>query len=290
MAGLGMSLIRLADLARLDVRRGNLFDGTSHFKDVPLYFNAGQESVIHSDGSLLKRSWTEDTPFAEALRAAGLQWWCLADQHCLCQHVDIRTQKVYELTTVGGTPTRGDRLSAKRLELGAGRGGKNGLNEGYPTAFRLRVDLDEEADFRCDVRQLPSDWIGRFEHIRARHVLEHISWTQVDATLREWARVLAPGGEMEIICPNLAWLADRIKEGRLDEEVMGGLYGGQGSPYWSEYSYEHNMHLSGFTVTDLTRRLESLGLESIEATLTEDGGSIFQLRARKPTDLPPTDG
>jgi SAM-dependent methyltransferase len=43
---------------------------------------------------------------------------------------------------------------------------------------------------------------GTFEIIYASHVIEHIPWYQLEATLAEWARKLRPGGVLEIWTPD----------------------------------------------------------------------------------------
>ena len=44
-----------------------------------------------------------------------------------------------------------------------------------------------------------------FSLIYASHVLEHVPWYQVPAVVREWVRILAPGGWLEI------WVPDGLK-------------------------------------------------------------------------------
>jgi SAM-dependent methyltransferase len=37
-----------------------------------------------------------------------------------------------------------------------------------------------------------------FDIVHSSHAIEHIQWFEAEATLREWARILKPGGTMEI--------------------------------------------------------------------------------------------
>jgi SAM-dependent methyltransferase len=39
---------------------------------------------------------------------------------------------------------------------------------------------------------------GAFDLVYACHVLEHIEWHDVEATVAEWARILKPGGVLEV--------------------------------------------------------------------------------------------
>jgi predicted SAM-dependent methyltransferase len=51
--------------------------------------------------------------------------------------------------------------------------------------------------------------------LRANHVLEHQSWELVETTLREWARVLRPGGAVSIGVPDARLLANQWAKGEL---------------------------------------------------------------------------
>lgn len=51
------------------------------------------------------------------------------------------------------------------------------------------------------------------DEVRASHVLEHISHYQILNTLREWFRVLAPGGVMKIAVPDFKSIAKRYLAG-----------------------------------------------------------------------------
>jgi ubiquinone/menaquinone biosynthesis C-methylase UbiE len=49
--------------------------------------------------------------------------------------------------------------------------------------------------------------------LRANHVLEHQSFQLVGATLREWARVLAPGARVDIGVPDARYIVTQWVEG-----------------------------------------------------------------------------
>lgn len=52
-------------------------------------------------------------------------------------------------------------------------------------------------DVAGDARRLP--WPARtFALVYSSHCLEHIEWYEVEDTVAEWARVVAPGGALEI--------------------------------------------------------------------------------------------
>lgn len=90
-------------------------------------------------------------------------------------------------------------LTAIRLNLGCGAARRDGF---------VNVDLRPEvADVVADVRSL-SLWADEsVDEIHADDVLEHFPAAQTQAILREWRRVLVPGGTLTIRCPNLHALA-----------------------------------------------------------------------------------
>jgi SAM-dependent methyltransferase len=67
---------------------------------------------------------------------------------------------------------------------------------------------------------------GTVQCVRASHVLEHFPHGEVDKVLKEWARVLAPGGELKIAVPDFAVIAKSYLSGA-DEPHEGFLMGGQ---------------------------------------------------------------
>lgn len=65
---------------------------------------------------------------------------------------------------------------------------------------------------RGDVRKLPFK-DNYADYIIASEILEHIPLADVNKTLREWVRVLKPGGKMIITCPDFNAIAnDWVRE------------------------------------------------------------------------------
>jgi predicted SAM-dependent methyltransferase len=96
-----------------------------------------------------------------------------------------------------------------RLNLGCGD-----IREKLLPSPWLNLDLDGPAGtYRCDVRRLPTEWTGAFEEVRASHVLEHIFLDRLESTLAEWIRVLAPGGVLRVIVPDLKLIVDCLTAG-----------------------------------------------------------------------------
>ncbi len=78
----------------------------------------------------------------------------------------------------------------------------------------LNVDIDgKAADFICDIMVLQKEWSGKFEEVRASHVLEHIFLDDVPKVLSEWIRVLKPNGVLRIIVPDLDIVIESLNSG-----------------------------------------------------------------------------
>ncbi len=98
---------------------------------------------------------------------------------------------------------------------------------------------------------------GTFGAVYASHVLEHFDYTgALDAALREWHRVLAPGGELYVSVPDLQILALLFlqkAELTLSErfDVMKMIFGGHVDRY--------DIHLVGFDADILTTFLKRAG-------------------------------
>jgi SAM-dependent methyltransferase len=95
-----------------------------------------------------------------------------------------------------------------RLEIGAGE-------KPHPD-YDLHVDLLALPDIevRCTIDRLPFA-SGSLDALRANHVLEHQSYELVPETLREWARVLRSGAEIDIGVPDARFVATQWVEGTI---------------------------------------------------------------------------
>ncbi|MBF0179814.1 MAG: methyltransferase domain-containing protein [Magnetococcales bacterium] len=103
--------------------------------------------------------------------------------------------------------------------------------------------------------------LGRFpdeccDEIYASHVLEHVPHNKgVVLTLREWRRVLKPGGIARISVPDLDTLCWLFVHPRLDPKarhhIMNMMYGGQRDA--------HDFHLVGLNWAILAQYLEQAG-------------------------------
>jgi len=90
---------------------------------------------------------------------------------------------------------------------------------------------------------------SQVDEIFSSHLIEHLTNSQLGETLREWYRVLKPGGKLTIICPDF--------EVRLECWLQGGFEYRWGRGFNSIFGLQERegmAHRNGFTV----RRLHSL--------------------------------
>ena len=129
----------------------------------------------------------------------------------------------------------------KVLEVGAGSGQhatsvRHGFDEywltdGNPNMLdqaRARIGPDERFRYQSEDATRLSFESGSFDRLIATHVLEHI--VHPHEVLREWARVIRPGGTLSLVLPcdpGLAWRAGRSFGVRQRAEGAGIAY-----DYW----------------------------------------------------------
>src|SRR5512137_183939 len=81
-----------------------------------------------------------------------------------------------------------------RLNLGSGH-----LRlPGYVNVDAYADEADVRADISAHLRQYANDSVAE---ISSHHALEHLPLGALEPTLREWFRVLAPGGELDLGMP-----------------------------------------------------------------------------------------
>src|SRR5512141_3061415 len=66
---------------------------------------------------------------------------------------------------------------------------------------------DESADRHVDCTNLREFADASVDLIETHHMIEHLSFSEVESALREWSRVLKPEGRLIITCPDLTSVA-----------------------------------------------------------------------------------
>lgn len=166
----------------------------------------------------------------------------------------------------------------KTVKLNIGCGDK--ILPGY-----INVDVAENRagvrpDVLCDLHRLSPFEDGCADEVLAVHVIEHFwRWETVDL-LREWARVLKPGGRLILECPNLIsaceeFLRDpdtRAGPGPEGQRTMWVFYG---DPAWRDPLMVHRW---GYTP-------DSLAQVMAEAGLTHIRQEPARFKLREPRDM-----
>ena len=94
-------------------------------------------------------------------------------------------------------------VEGKKLHLGSG--------DRYLDGW-INVDLyHEKADIKCDVRRLDVR-DNEISLILAIHLLEHFHWNETLLILKEWYRVLKPGGWLVIEFPDIEKICTKFIE------------------------------------------------------------------------------
>ena len=93
------------------------------------------------------------------------------------------------------------------------------------------------------------------DEIYGSHILEHIGRLEIETVLKEWCRVLKPGGVIRLAVPDFGAVVAHYNEHQNLDKVMGLLYGGQ--------TYEFNFHYQAYDLPRLTRLLTDAGFENV---------------------------
>lgn len=110
-----------------------------------------------------------------------------------------------------------------KVELGSGYAPTPGFvhvdaNTNLPLTIGAYDGVCTRTEPHVDVHADVSTWLpfedATVDEIRAVDVLEHISYRRAPAALREWARVLAPGGRLYVQVPDFAEVVRWFTEDR----------------------------------------------------------------------------
>ena len=109
-----------------------------------------------------------------------------------------------------------------------------------------------------------------FQDVYASHVIEHLDYlNEMPSALKEWHRVLAPGGRLYVSAPDLDTLCELflLRETTTPAErylVMRMMFGGHTDPY--------DYHIAGLNEEFLTGYLQDAGFGEIRRV---DGFGLF---------------
>lgn len=143
-----------------------------------------------------------------------------------------------------------------KLDLGCGNN-KRGIDW-------IGVDTHEHADIQAPMWSVPLE-DGVADEIYSSHALEHVMKAQVIPTLKEWRRLLRPGGKLTLRVPDLVWcVRNWLATGCGNGWELDTIFGSQ--------EHEGNIHRTGFTTPMLRFYLARAGFVITEERYIESHG------------------
>lgn len=104
------------------------------------------------------------------------------------------------------------------------------------------------------------------EFIYTSHTLEHFPRAQTVSILKEWCRVLRPGGQLCVSVPDFDRIIEIYRLSELDaDEILPPLFGGQDYPF--------NFHHTTFNRASLSRSLMEAGFARVKEWV--HGSDVF---------------
>jgi len=97
---------------------------------------------------------------------------------------------------------------------------------------------------------------GTVDEVYASHVLEHIHHSKTLTTIKEWVRVLKPGGRLRIAVPNIEQVIKKFQAGDIPPELLSMWLHGTAD-------VDHDRHQAEFTYAYLEQIFRRLGLTRV---------------------------
>ena len=165
---------------------------------------------------------------------------------------------------------------AVRLNLGCG----DKRLPGYINVDVADERLGTKPDVNCDVRKLDRFANDSVDEVLSVHIVERFWRWEVLDVLREWVRVLKPGGQLIIECPNLLTACIEFvndpergaDDGPDGQRTMWVLYG---DPRWHNPSMVKRW---GYTAQSLAKLMTQAGLVNVHQDAAE-------YKLREPRDM-----
>ena len=210
-------------------------------------------------GIAAMESWTEDLWFCKRITDTK-KWKVYVDTSILCKHYDLNTGEFYTVPE-DSKPfqhLKQKKSSKKILDIGSGV-----RTEGHYTVPNEKVttcDFDyvyTDTDYRCDLRKLPFN-TAEFDIVFSG-ALEMFPHFETENVLKEWMRIVKPGGELRILVDNTKYLMQQVIEDKFALDTL----------YYFKGRYARK---NSFTETILRLNLEQAGFspDKIEKVPSDD--------------------
>ena len=149
--------------------------------------------------------------------------------------------------------------------------------EGYTG---VDIDPDVNPDICAPMGEIPLP-DGSVDEIFSSHALEHVTKFEVVPVLREWKRILKPGGLIDVQVPDLAWCCRAWLEHQQTDWWLDVLFG--------MCTSTGEQHRTGFTNNIMMAYLREAGLYPVRyQTIESHGQPTLEFIIRKGVDDGPT--
>jgi ubiquinone/menaquinone biosynthesis C-methylase UbiE len=138
-------------------------------------------------------------------------------------------------------------------ELKLNLGGRGTQIPGFTTVDLSDLNTD---GIKADVSDLKMIETGSVGEIYASQILEHFPHVKTKDVLKEWHRVLRPGGKISIGVPDFARAIELFQKFGMTDYIVNLLYGDQ--------IYDMAFHYAPFTFGRLASLLDSIGFRNIK--------------------------
>ncbi len=139
--------------------------------------------------------------------------------------------------------------------------------------FNIHLDVSDRGIFKhgegfvqpeyvADIANMPDVETEHYDEVRCHHVLEHLHRQRAPLAIREFHRVLKPGGVLDVQVPDMRWLARQLADEKIpDDGILTVMYG-EDCAHWTDGDAQ--VHHWGFTEETLTALLVDNGFEVME--------------------------
>ena len=160
-------------------------------------------------------------------------------------------------------------------------------NLNFPYWFHLDLRPLPHIEFVQDAQDLSNFPDDSFGLIESRNMIEHVGRWKVVAMLREWFRVLMPGGRAFLTVPSIIGAARRILAGEWSWEQAQDIFGMQDYPEnfhytcWTEEWFWEILSEVGFIHPAITRSHGRIIQVQLDGSSVESGEDGFQMSIEK---------